>query len=214
MVFQMGMNKMFYLLMHVWCKFLKIAKGRSVRRSYVHPYSKVEPGSALINSNMDRHSFCGYDCTILNADIGAFVSIASRVTIGGVAHPMHFVSMSPVFLSHKDSVKKKFSKFDYLPNIRTVIGSDVWIGDGAFLKAGIMVGNGAVIGMGAVVTKNVPDYAIVAGNPARIVKYRFDEETRMALSASEWWKLDEDALAELAPLITDPVSFIKAKNNL
>lgn len=205
---------MFSMIIHVWSKLLKVVRGRSVRSSRVHRDSKVESGSMLVNSRMDRHSFCGYDCTILNADIGGFVSIASKVTIGGVAHPMHFVSMSPVFLSHKDSVKTKFSKFDYLPMIRTTIGSDVWIGEGAFIKAGIRVGNGAVVGMGAVVTKDVPDYAIVAGNPARIVKYRFDEETRSALSASAWWTLDDDAIAVLAPLITDPVSFIKAKKEL
>nr|WP_319636943.1 CatB-related O-acetyltransferase [Janthinobacterium sp. FT58W] len=180
----------------------------------MHRDSKVESGSALVNSRMDRHSFCGYDCTILNADIGAFVSIASRVTIGGVGHPMHFVSMSPVFLSHKDSVRKKFSRFEYLPEVRTTIGSDVWIGDGAFIKAGTVIGNGAVVGMGAVVTKDVPDYAVVAGNPARIVKYRFDEETRLALSGSQWWTLDEEALTALAGHITDPVSFIKTQKNL
>lgn len=201
---------MFSTILHIWCKFTKIARGRSVRRSHVHPDSKVEAGSALVNSSMGRHSFCGYDCTVLNADIGAFVSIASRVTIGGVAHPMHFVSMSPVFLSHKDSVKKKFAAFDYLPETRTVIGSDVWIGEGAFVKAGTRIGNGAVVGMGAVVTKDVPDYAIVAGNPARIVRYRFDEATRTALSASRWWTLDDKELAQLGPLMNDPVAFIEA----
>lgn len=205
---------MFSMIIHVWCKLLKIARGRSLRGSHVHRDSKVESGSSLVNSAMDRHSFCGYDCTILNADIGAFVSIASKVTIGGVAHPMHFVSMSPVFLSHKDSVKAKFSRFDYLPATKTVIGSDVWIGEGVYVKAGVRIGNGAVVGMGAVVTKDVPDYAIVAGNPARIVKYRFDEEIRVALSATEWWTLDEKTLSVLAPLITDPVAFINAKNKL
>lgn len=205
---------MFQMIMHIWCKIIKVSKGKSLRRSQVHPDSKVESGSMLVNSHLDRHSFCGYDCTILNADIGSFVSIASRVTIGGIGHPMHFVSMSPVFLSHKDSVKKKFSRFEYLPEIRTTIGSDVWIGDGAFVKAGTSIGNGAVIGMGAVVTKDVPDYAIVAGNPARIVKYRFDEKTRIELSASQWWTLDEETLAALAQHITDPVSFIEANKKL
>lgn len=201
---------MFSLISHVWCKFTKVARGRSVRRSAVHRSSKVEAGTSLINSSMDRHSFCGYDCTILNADIGAFVSMANRVTIGGVAHPMHFVSMSPVFLSHKDSVKKKFAVFDYLPETRTVIGSDVWIGEGAFIKAGTRIGNGAVVGMGAVVTKDVPDYAIVAGNPARIVRYRFEESTRSALSMSGWWTLSDEALAKLGPLMAEPAAFIEA----
>lgn len=203
---------MFTFLSHMWCKFTKIARGRSLRRSDVHYNSKVEAGSVLVNSRMDKHSFCGYDCTIVNAEIGAFTSIASKVTIGGVAHPMHFVSMSPVFLSHKDSVKTKFAKFDYLPELKTSIGSDVWIGEGAFVKAGIIIGNGAVVGMGAVVTKDVPEYAIVAGNPARIVRYRFDEETRKALSASKWWTFEDKALAALGPLVTDPTAFIAAIN--
>lgn len=202
------------LLSHLWCKFTKIARGRSVRRSQVHPDSKVEAGSTLVNSTIDRCSFCGYDCTILNTDIGSFVSIASGVTIGGIAHPMHFVSMSPAFLSHKDSIKTKFARLDYLPDIRTEIGSDVWIGDGAFIKAGVCIGNGAVVGMGAVVTKNVPDYAVVAGNPARVVRYRFDENIRAALSASQWWLLDDVSLARVAMHIADPVAFIEGISQL
>ena len=171
-------------------------------------------GSMLVNSFMDRYSYCGYDCIILNADIGAFVSIAGRVSIGALAHPMHFVSMSPVFLSHKINLKMKFAAFDYLPVVRTVIGSDVWVGEGAFIKAGTRIGNGAVVGMGAVVTKDVPDYAVVAGNPAQIIKYRFDEAICSKLSTSKWWMLDDEALAGLAPLVADPPAFVKAIKNL
>jgi len=200
---------MISLISHLWCKLNKVVRGRSVRRSRVHPDSKVEAGSTLVNTTIDKYSFCGYDCTILNADIGLFVSIGSHVTIGGIAHPMHFVSTSPAFLSHKDSIKKKFSHFNYLPNIKTEIGSDVWIGDGAFVKAGIRIGNGTVIGMGAVVTKDVPDYAIVAGNPARFIRYRFDEPTRLALSASQWWLRDDESLVRLAKHIDDPSAFIE-----
>lgn len=137
-------------------KLLKKVRLPSIKNSHVDKTSKIEAGTSFINSTMARHSFCGYDCTILNTDIGAFCSIASNVKIGGAAHPMHFVSTSPVFLSHKDSVKTKFARHDYLPMVRTRVGHDVWIGEGAFIKAGVCIGTGAVVGMGAVVTKDVP----------------------------------------------------------
>lgn len=205
---------MLSIIMHLWFKFVKAARGRSVRRSSIHPESKIEPGSVVYNSGMGRYSFCGYDCEIINADIGSFVSIASRVSIGGVAHPMHFVSMSPVFLSHKDSVKKKFSYFNYLPDVRTSIGSDVWIGTGAFIKAGVKIGNGVVVGMGAVVTKDVPDFAVVAGNPAHIVRYRFDELMRLTLSESKWWQLDDLDLVFMSKYVDDPDAFVREINNI
>ena len=89
---------------------------------------------------------------------------------------MHFVSTSPVFLSHRDSVKAKFSRFDYLDLPRTRIGSDVWIGHGAHVRAGVEIGHGAVVGMGSVVTKDVPPYSVVGGNPARVLRMRLSEE--------------------------------------
>lgn len=163
----------------------------------------------LVNSTMERHSFCGYDCTILNAEIGSFVSIASNVKIGGVAHPMHFVSTSPVFLSHKDSIKAKFARHDYLPMVKTTIGHDVWIGEGAFIKAGVSIGTGAVVGMGAVVTKDVPPYAIVAGNPARAIRKRFSDEVIQSLLYTEWWNRNESELSQIGAYINDPNEFIK-----
>jgi acetyltransferase-like isoleucine patch superfamily enzyme len=161
-----------------------------------------------------RYTFCGYDCNIINAEIGSFCSLARDITIGGAVHPLNFLSTSPVFLSHKDSVKKKFAKHDYLPQIRTEIGHDVWIGDGAYVKAGVKIAHGAVIGMGAVVTKDVPAYAVVGGNPARILKYRFRPEVIEALLRWSWWDLPVEDLHAIGPHINDPEKLLYSKGLL
>ena len=184
-------------------------RGRALIKSIVHTSSKVESGSYLVNSTLDRHSFTGYDCSLNHCDVGSFCSIASRVSIGGVSHPSHFVSTSPVFLSHKDSIKAKFAHHNYLPLLRSEIGSDVWIGEGAFVKAGVCIGHGAIIGMGAVVTRDVAPYAVVAGNPARVIKYRFDEQTIEGLLASKWWMWSDEKLKIFGPFMHEPQSFLQ-----
>src|SRR5690606_40549227 len=82
---------------------------------------------------------------------------------------------------------------------RVSVGSDVWIGAGSIVLDGISIGDGAIIAAGAVVNKDVPPYAIVGGVPARIIRYRFDEETRAALLEWRWWDLDNSKLQALAP---------------
>lgn len=127
---------------------------------------------------------------------------------------MHFVSTSPVFLSHRDSVKAKFARHDYLPTIRTTIGNDVWIGDGTFIKTGIGIGHGAVVGMGSVVTKDVAPYAIVAGNPATLIRYRFEPEVIQALLEMAWWNLDDHALAQVAKQFDQPIELLRQEGYL
>ena len=77
------------------------------------------------------------------------------------------------------------------------IGNDVWIGVNAVIKRGVKVGNGAVIGANSFVNKDVPDFAIVAGTPARIIKYRFEEEKRNKISVTNWWNKDLDEAKEI-----------------
>lgn len=201
-------------LQSLYFKLWRKLRGKNLSHSKIHPTSKVEAGSVVVGSTFDRHSFCGYDCTILHANIGAFCSIAGRVAVGGAHHPIEYVSTSPVFLSHRDSVKAKFARHEYLPVLHTSIGSDVWIGEGCFIKAGVRIGHGAVVGMGSVVTKDVPDYAIVAGNPAKLIRMRFEQRIIDGLLELQWWTMPDEELRRIGPLIPDPEALLRQEGCL
>jgi acetyltransferase-like isoleucine patch superfamily enzyme len=190
-------------------KVLKKLRLTAVRDSRVHATSKLESGTSFYHSTMDKHSFCGYDCDVYCADIGSFVSIANGVVIGGGRHPMEWVGMSPVFYEGRDSIQTKFSRHVRDAVRRVAIGNDVWIGHSAILLPGVEIGNGAVVGAGAVVTKAVPAYAIVAGNPARVIRYRFSESVIQRLLASRWWDFDDAALYGLGPYVNDVEKFLE-----
>lgn len=118
-----------------------------------------------------------------------------------------------MFYYGRDSIKKKFSEHKRPPGKKTVVGSDVWIGDGCLIKAGVTIGVGSVVGMGSVVTHDVKPYSIVAGNPAKIIKYRFDNETIELLLNSRWWELSDDIIGKCAEYICDPIVFLKKIND-
>ena len=97
---------------------------------------------------------------------------------------------------------------NYIVNRRQVIiENDVWIGRGATILSGIKIGTGAVIGANAVVSKDVPPYAIAVGNPARIIKYRFDKDTIRKMLAIKWWNWDIKKILDNLELMNDPKKF-------
>ena len=196
-------------LLYYWAKFFKKLKGKAIRNSSIHPSSKVEAGSEIENSSFDKHSFCGYNCEINNAEIGSYCSIANHVIIGGGMHPMDWVGTSPVFYYGKDSVKAKFSEHIRLEPKRTYIGNDVWIGERAMIKQGVTIGHGAVIGMGSIVTKDVLPYTIVAGSPAKEIRKRFDEITIEKLLKIQWWNFSEPDLKKYAKYFKSPSQFLE-----
>ncbi len=196
-------------LIYFWSKLLRKFRGAAIKNSSIHQTSKIEAGSQILNTTMDKYSFCGYDCEITNCEIGSFTSIANGVIIGGGMHPIEWVGTSPVFYEGRDSVKAKFSEFKRDEVKTTLIGHDVWIGRNVLIKQGVTIGNGAVVGMGSVVTKDVAPYAIVAGNPAKLIRYRFSNEILEELIASKWWELPENELKEYATYVKDPAFFIE-----
>ena len=123
---------------------------------------------------------------------------------------MEWVGMSPVFYSGRDSVRAKFSQHKLEGLALTKIGNDVWIGRSAIVLSGVNIGNGAVIGAGSVVTKDVPDYAIVAGNPAKLIRYRFDEHTIQELQSLKWWAWPDEKIKQYAEYFVDPQQFLLA----
>jgi len=200
---------MYRSLEYYFSKFLKKMKRKAVKNSIIDGTSKVEAGSTVLNSIFDRYSYCGYNCTILNTKIGAFCSIADNVLIGQASHSMERVSTSPVFREGKDSVKKKFALSPMESLKTTVIGNDVWIGEGVKIKSGVIVGDGVVIGMGSVVTKNLLDYGIYAGNPAKLIRMRFPDDIIKEFTKIKWWNFSDEELEKYAKYFDRPLLFIE-----
>lgn len=136
------------------------------------------------------HSF-----TRFISKIGRYCSIGENLKIIRNTHPMDRLSSSPVFYSPrkfrewggKMTPDVKLSEFE--PASEAVsIDHDVWIGDDVRIKSGVHIGTGAVIAAGSIVTKNVSPYEIVAGVPAKKIRFRFDQSLRQDLLATNWWQ--------------------------
>jgi len=165
----------------------------------------------VLSSAVGAYTYVQARTELFNAEVGPFCSIASDVTIGLAAHPTSMVSTSPVFYDNAQPLPFFFTNDRLFTNNlpRTIVGADVWIGQGAMLKAGVTIGVGSVIGASAIVTKDVPAYDIVAGNPARRIRSRFSPEIAAALEATSWWTLSEQKLARLAPRFENPEEFCR-----
>ncbi len=160
--------------------------------------------SALTKVKMGRYSYANAYVRIIDAEIGAFCSIGRDVDIGGGIHPMTTVSTSPVFLAGRNPVHKNLAYTPYHDSQKVVIGNDVWIGDYAYIKAGITIGDGAVVGAHAVVTHDVEPYSIVAGNPAKEIRKRFDSITINKLLNLQWWNWPEEKLNKYGEYFEEP----------
>lgn len=158
----------------------------------------------------------GRKCKILKS-IGAFCSIAQNVTIAASNHPLDCISTHPFFYGKRwGFVEENSADVVKAPekNRPVVIGNDVWVGINVTILPSVEIGDGAVIGAGAVVTKSVPDYAIVVGAPARVIRYRFSEEEIKILKEIRWWDWPDEKIRENIKYFANNEEFFKKTDNI
>lgn len=173
-------------------------------------YSKVELGDWTYMNN---------DCDVVSLRnsrkvvVGKYSSVGKCKFIMDADHNTGFASTYPFreLGCNKGAPPNKKDKAQ--PDV--LVGNDVWICDDAVIHGGVVIGDGAVVAGSAVVTKDVPSYAVVAGNPARVVKYRFDADTISRMLEVKWWDMPHHLVSsDLAPLIANPGAFIERAESL
>ena len=164
--------------------------------STVDKRAKVNRFTKIFHSSIGRYSYIGPHSSLIYAEVGSFCSIASDVCVGMGIHDLKKLSTSPLFTEQHNGTGHSWTRRTPFPFKRVTVGNDVWIGERVMIMGGRQIGDGAVIGAGAIVTKDVPPYAIVAGVPAKLIRYRFPEDTISRLERLRWWNLPEEVIKE------------------
>ena len=189
--------------------FSHVAVFSILQEAKVDQTAAICSGVRFYRGTLGKYSYIGNNSFVTDTEIGNYTSISTDCYIGGTAHPVEWVSTSPVFHKWENIMKKNFARHEFDIFKKTVIGSDVWIGNRVMIKAGVTIGDGAVIGMGSIVTKDIGSYEVWAGNPARLIKKRFDDETIQKLKCLSWWDWPTDKIERYAHLFNQPNELLK-----
>lgn len=159
---------------------------------------------------LDDYSYIARNSNATNVKIGKFCSIGPNFCCGLGLHPTNGISTAPMFYSKaKQNGVSLVNEVVYEEQKQTIIGNDVFIGANVTIVDGVKIGDGAVIGAGAVVVKDIPPYAVAVGIPAKVIKYRFDEQTIKRLIDMQWWNWSDIDLQKVADNEFNVNEFIK-----
>lgn len=164
-------------------------------KSIINKKAKIYYSAQIFDSSINSYSYIGPRSHIVFANIGKFCSIASDCYIGLPSHSLNHISTSPIFTTKKNGTGSSWTSLNtFEEHHRVILGNDVWIGTRAIIMSGLKIGNGAIIGAGAIVTKDIPDYAIAVGVPAKVIRYRFDKPIIEKLLEIKWWNMPDKEL--------------------
>jgi len=196
----------------------------SAEPAFVDPRCTVGPDAKILRSRLYGPVEVGAWATLYGVEVSGEVRIGYSTSLWGPDIEIH-ARKNPVRIGNYCSIARGVSVYEYRHDYERLstyyvgrnilgrpldeeiesrgpveIGHDVWIGAYAHVLSGVKVGDGVVVGANAVVTKDVPPFAIVAGAPARVLRYRFDEPTRARVQALGWWNWDRDTVRRHAHL--------------
>ncbi len=170
-----------------------------VRDSQLGAWTALGPNTSLVESSFDDYSYTAGDVHIIWSGIGKFCSIANGTRINPGNHPQWRVTQHHSTyrrVSYGLDTHDDHDFFDWRKSHHCNIGHDVWIGTRAIIMPGVTIGTGAIIGAGAVVTKDVGDYEVAVGVPAKVIKKRFPDDIIQKLLQSAWWEWDRQTIEE------------------
>ena len=176
---------------------------------HVEKHVKIDPIYNISNTKIGKYTYINSNSQISNTNIGRFCSIGPNFFCGWGIHPTNGISTSPMFYSTRRQNGVSLVQKNKIEERKTInIGNDVFIGANVIVLDGVTIGDGAIIGAGAVVSKDIPPYAIAAGSPIKILRYRFLEDQIAALLRIQWWNWDENKLKDVESMFFDLDVFI------
>ena len=154
----------------------------------------IGSGSKITKVKFGKYSGCNNNCVIINSDIGNYTNIAWNVSIGPRNHI--YTNFTIHDFIYKNNEHLPIANNGCFNDYFNKIGHDVWIGCNVTILPGVEIGNGVIVAAGSIVIKSIPPYAIVGGNPAKFIKWRFTKEQIEKLEETKWYEWDIDKIIE------------------
>lgn len=191
---------------------VKIERHCELRNVRLGDYVNITHHCQISDSVIGERSSIGRYAKFRSVSMGKYCSVSWDVTIGAPAHALDNVS------THMFWHLRQFGICDQTERSAletpVIVGNDVWFGCCSIVKSGVTIGDGAVIGANSFVDRDVPPYAIVAGSPAKIIRYRFAPEVRDYLERLAWWNWDDETLSEKIDMFKIPISDVQSEDGL